>query len=49
MEKFKVKIFDEDGDCFEQGIFDTKEEAFKCREDLIKKGFDYVGVFKVKP
>lgn len=47
--KFIVKIFDEDGDSYEQGQFDTKEEALKCREELIKKSFDYVGVFERKP
>jgi hypothetical protein len=45
--KYKVFIVDEDGDKTEQGIFDTKEEAFTKRRELIGAGFDYVAVFQV--
>lgn len=45
---FKVYIIDEDGDRFEQGDFESKEEAFALREKLIKDGFEYVAVTQPK-
>ena len=47
--KYKVCIVDEDGERTEQGVFEKKEDAFALRKELILKGFDYVGVFEVKP
>lgn len=48
MRQYYVKIYDEDGESSICGEFDTKEEALNYREDLIKKGFDYVGAFERK-
>jgi len=46
--KYRVAIIDEDGEAFEQGIFDSKEDALNAKRDLIEKGFDYISVTYVK-
>lgn len=44
--KYQVCIIDEDGDRFEQAVFEDKQKALDLRESLIKDGFDYVAVFE---
>lgn len=46
--KYRVAIIDEDGEAFEHGIFDTREDALNEKKELIGKGFDYISVTYVK-
>ena len=46
--KYRVVIIDEDGEVFEQGVYDSKESALEHKQELIKD-FDYVAVYEVKP
>jgi uncharacterized Fe-S cluster-containing radical SAM superfamily protein len=46
--KYRVAIIDEDGEAFEQGIFDTWEDALNAKKDLMEKGFEHISVTYVK-
>jgi hypothetical protein len=45
---YQVCIVDQDGERFEQGLFQEKHTAIAFRDDLIKQGFDYVAIFQKK-
>lgn len=45
---YQVCIIDEDGDRFEQGVFEEKHTAIELRNKLIKDGFEYVAIFQKK-
>ena len=45
---YQVCIVDQDGERFEQGLFQEKHTAIALRDKLIKDGFEYVAIFQKK-